>query len=194
MAIANATGYLKRDGKNDSRLALRLILGGPAVPALFLLIAVAMCYESPRYYMRSDAPGFSIDRAFQILLKIRAHRLLAVRDLILIWWPNRPQATEPNHESKAGQERNTHNGLIYMGRVLASLKLSRGQYSTHFEARSLRNAVYSTCIVSLAQQLCGVNVFAFYSNKIFSGACGNLKATLAYSVGFGMCSLRYPSR
>ncbi|EGU72637.1 hypothetical protein FOXB_16854 [Fusarium oxysporum f. sp. conglutinans Fo5176] len=145
MAIANATGYLKRDGKNDSRLALRLILGGPAVPALFLLIAVAMCYESPRYYMRSDAPGFSIDRAFQILLKIRAHRLLAVRDLILIWWPNRPQATEPNHESKAGQERNTHNGLIYMG----------------------------------------LNVFAFYSNKIFSGACGNLKATLAYSVGFG---------
>jgi hypothetical protein len=75
MAIADATGYLKRDEKNDSRLALRLILGAPVVPAVFLLIAVTMCYESPRYYMRSDTPGFSVDRAFQILLKIRAHRV-----------------------------------------------------------------------------------------------------------------------
>jgi hypothetical protein len=75
MAIADATGYLEEDGKNRSRLALRLILGAPAVPALLLLIAVAMCYESPRYYMRSDTPGYSIDRAFQILLKIRSHRV-----------------------------------------------------------------------------------------------------------------------
>ncbi|KAI1019298.1 hypothetical protein LB503_009206 [Fusarium chuoi] len=74
MAIADATGYLGQDGENRSRLALRLILGAPAVPALFLLIAVAMCYESPRYYMRSETPGHSIDRAFQILLKIRSHR------------------------------------------------------------------------------------------------------------------------
>lgn len=75
MAIADATGYLGQDGENRSRLALRLILGAPAVPALFLLIAVAMCYESPRYYMRSETPGYSIDRAFQILLKIRSHRV-----------------------------------------------------------------------------------------------------------------------
>ncbi|ENH67113.1 Putative metabolite transport protein ywtG [Fusarium oxysporum f. sp. cubense race 1] len=182
MAIADATGYLEQDRDNRSRLALRLILGAPAVPAIFLLIAVAMCYESPRYYMRSDTPGYSIDRTFQILLKIRSHRLLALRDLILIWWPNRPQRTELDQTSI---ERIKHSGLTYMGRVVASLNLSKLQYSTLFQARFLRNAVYSTCIVSLAQQLCGVNVFAFYSNKMFSGAYGNLKATLAYSVGFG---------
>ncbi|KAH7237737.1 uncharacterized protein BKA55DRAFT_578249 [Fusarium redolens] len=182
MAIADATGYLEEDGKNRSRLALRLILGAPAVPALLLLIAVAMCYESPRYYMRSDTPGYSIDRAFQILLKIRSHRLLALRDLTLIWWPTRPQRAVPD---QASLEKNRHNGLTYMGRVIASLKLSKLQYSTLFQAKFLRNAVYSTCIVSLAQQLCGVNVFAFYSNKMFSGAYDNLKATLAYSVGFG---------
>jgi hypothetical protein len=94
-----------------------------------------------------------------------------------------------------------HDGLTYMGRVVVSLKLSMVQYSTLFQERYLRNAVYSTCIVSLAQQLCGgklkvpdlkslliqvpVNVFAFYSNKIFSGADDNLKVTLAYSIGFG---------
>ncbi|KLO93135.1 sorbitol transporter [Fusarium fujikuroi] len=182
MAIADATGYLRQDEESRSRLALRLILGAPAVPALFLLIAVAMCYESPRYYMRSDTPGYSIDRAFQILLKIRSHRLLALRDLILIWWPNRPQRTDSDKASIMG---NKQSGLTYMGRVAASLKLSRLQYSTLFQARFLRNAVYSTCIVSLAQQLCGVNVFAFYSNKMFSGTYDNLKATLAYSVGFG---------
>ncbi|KAL5613991.1 hypothetical protein FOVSG1_003054 [Fusarium oxysporum f. sp. vasinfectum] len=182
VAIADATGYLEQDRDNRSRLALRLILGAPAVPAIFLLIAVAMCYESPRYYMRSDTPGYSIDRTFQILLKIRSHRLLALRDLILIWWPNRPQRAELDQTSI---ERIKHSGLTYMGRVVASLNLSKLQYSTLFQARFLRNAVYSTCIVSLAQQLCGVNVFAFYSNKMFSGAYGNLKATLAYSVGFG---------
>ncbi|KAF4345566.1 myo-inositol transport ITR1 [Fusarium beomiforme] len=182
MVIADATGYLESNGENESRLALRLILAAPAVPAFFLFISVAMCYESPRYYMRSGTPGFSIDRAFQILLMIRSHRLLALRDLILIWWPNRPQRTEPD---QARLQTNRRSGLTYMGRVVASLKLSKAQYSTLFRARSLRNAVYSTCIVSLAQQLCGVNVFAFYSNKIFSGAYGNLKATLAYSVGFG---------
>ncbi|KAF4946659.1 hypothetical protein FGADI_11007 [Fusarium gaditjirri] len=182
MAIADATGYLEQAKDNKSRLALRLILGAPAVPALFLLIAVAMCYESPRYYMRSDTPGYSIDRAFQILLKIRSHRLLALRDLILIWWPDRPQRAELD---QTDIERIKHSGLTYMGRVVASLKLSKLQYSTLFQERFLRNAVYSTCIVSLAQQLCGVNVFAFYSNKMFSGAYDNLKATLAYSVGFG---------
>ncbi|EWG53218.1 hypothetical protein FVEG_11693 [Fusarium verticillioides 7600] len=182
MAIADATGYLGQDGENRSRLALRLILGAPAAPALFLLIAVAMCYESPRYYMRSDTPGYSIDRAFQILLKIRSHRLLALRDLILIWWPNHPQRADPD---QASIMRTKQSGLTYMGRVVASLRLSKLQYSTLFQARFLRNAVYSTCIVSLAQQLCGVNVFAFYSNKMFSGAYDNSKATLAYSVGFG---------
>jgi hypothetical protein len=74
IAIANATGYL-HEGEDRSRLALRLILGAPAVPALFLIFAVAMCYESPRYYMRSDTPGYNIDRAFSILLKIRSHRV-----------------------------------------------------------------------------------------------------------------------
>ncbi|KAF4960244.1 hypothetical protein FSARC_10532 [Fusarium sarcochroum] len=189
MIIAATTGYLDEENADKSRLALRLILGAPAVPAFFLIIAVSMCYESPRYYMRYDTPGFSIDRAFQILLKIRSHRIQALRDLILIWWPSRPQGTE-NKEEKAtnaakGKKKKEHDGLTYMGRVLASLGLSWEQYSTLFGARSLRNAVCSTCIVSLAQQLCGVNVFAFYSNKIFSGASNNLRTTLAYSVGFG---------
>ncbi|KAL3600120.1 hypothetical protein FPOAC2_04351 [Fusarium poae] len=183
IAIANATGYL-HEGEDRSRLALRLILGAPAVPALFLIFAVAMCYESPRYYMRSDTPGYNIDRAFSILLKIRSHRLLALRDLILIWWPNRPERTEPDN-NRPVPDNTRHDGLTYMGRVVVSLKLSMVQYSTLFQERYLRNAVYSTCIVSLAQQLCGVNVFAFYSNKIFSGADDNLKVTLAYSIGFG---------
>ncbi|KAF4448162.1 hypothetical protein F53441_8397 [Fusarium austroafricanum] len=199
MAIADATGYLDHAGKGNSRLALRLILGAPAVPAFFLLVAVTMCYESPRYYMRPDTPGFSIDRAFQILLKIRAHRLLAVRDLILIWWPDRPgrpdTCTDPvsnahvdpdsEHAEPTSTISHANNGLTYGSRIIASLRLSWKQYSTLFGKPHLRNAVYSTCIVSLAQQLCGVNVFAFYSNKIFLGSNDNLKATLAYSVGFG---------
>lgn len=56
-------------------LTFQLILGAPLVPALFLLLAVCFCHESPRFYMRPGTPSFNIQRAFNVLLQVRPTRV-----------------------------------------------------------------------------------------------------------------------
>jgi hypothetical protein len=59
-------------GKHDSRYhALQWIAAAPAAPALFLLVAVCFCYESPRFYMRPGTPNYNLERAFNILIQVR---------------------------------------------------------------------------------------------------------------------------
>ncbi|KAI1768649.1 hypothetical protein GGR53DRAFT_531862 [Hypoxylon sp. FL1150] len=72
---------------------------------------------------------------------------------------------------------------------LAHVKGYAVQYKQLFKERRLRNALISSSIVALAQQLCGINVFAFYSGNLFIGALegdekGRLKS-MGYSLGFG---------
>lgn len=55
----------------SERLVLQLILGAPAVPALLLLVSVAYCYESPRFYMRRGTPNYDPEKAWQILRHVR---------------------------------------------------------------------------------------------------------------------------
>ncbi|KAJ0296669.1 hypothetical protein COL516b_011369 [Colletotrichum fioriniae] len=59
------------------------------------------------------------------------------------------------------------------------------QYSHLLTTSRLRNAVWSTCIVALAQQLCGINVFAFYSNNFFIKGDPSPRNAMLYSLGFG---------
>lgn len=49
----------------------------------------------------------------------------------------------------------TERGLTYASQLRVVLRLSIKQYGTLLETRRLRNALVSTCIVNLAQQLCG---------------------------------------
>lgn len=48
-----------------------------------------------------------------------------------------------------------HPGLTYASQLRQVLRLSLDQYKTPFTTPRLRNAVWSTCTVALAQQLCG---------------------------------------
>ncbi|KAF4470086.1 myo-inositol transport ITR1 [Fusarium albosuccineum] len=220
-AISGATDTLSSapSGKlhqHDSRYrAFQWILGAPAVPALFLLIAVCFCYESPRFYMRPNTPNYNLGRAFEILRKVRQTDLQATRDLFLIWWSTQDEdallqnslqngnhySSQANGNPLNGDVYNggTHNehhptngnpnhrapdsGLSYASRILVVLRLSAEQFKPLFTKRSLRNALWSSCTVALAQQLCGINVFAFYSNAMFSGY--GVKTGMAYSLGFG---------
>lgn len=79
--IAAATGTL--DGEPNTKLslhggryhALQSIAIAPAVPSLFLFIAVCYCYESPRFYMRRGTPNYNLGRAFDVLLQVRKTRV-----------------------------------------------------------------------------------------------------------------------
>lgn len=57
--------------QNNQIKALREILGAPFIPAVFLLIALGWCMESPRYYMQPNTPHRNPSRAYDILLKAR---------------------------------------------------------------------------------------------------------------------------
>ncbi|KAJ4392289.1 hypothetical protein N0V93_005914 [Gnomoniopsis smithogilvyi] len=57
-------------------------------------------------------------------------------------------------------------GLTYANVLTSGLHRSINQYRDLFTKPKLKNAMLSTCVVALAQQLCGINVFAFYSRAV----------------------------
>ncbi|RSM06022.1 hypothetical protein CEP52_005957 [Fusarium oligoseptatum] len=195
--IANESGTEIMDPFSSSDyksryLAFQLILGAPLVPSILLLIALCFCYESPRFYMRPGTPNYNLERAFEILRKVRKNELQATRDFFLIWWSIKTSAAKQEAKQyplKAGQakektrDENVDSGLTYMSRIGVVLKLSARQFRPLFNQRHLRNALLSSCTVALAQQLCGINVFAFYSNELFSNY--GVEKSMGYSFGFG---------
>ncbi|CZS73907.1 unnamed protein product [Fusarium graminearum] len=201
------TTYAEPNPHGGRYHALQWIAAVPAIPPLLLFIAVCYCYESPRFYMRPDSPNYDLDRAFKILLQVRKTRaslaLQATRDLFLIWWSTQneegrairaePQTSHgngtvhPNDPNEAnddgsGIRRTQRSGLTYSSLILVVLQLSEDQFKPLFTRRRLKNALWSSCTVALAQQLCGINVFTFYSNGIFSD--WGVKTSMGYSFGF----------
>jgi hypothetical protein len=69
MTPFSSSGYQSR------YLAFQLILGAPLVPSILLLIALCFCYESPRFYMRPGTPNYNLERAFEILRKVRKNEV-----------------------------------------------------------------------------------------------------------------------
>lgn len=55
---------------SDNNFALALILGAPVVPSIVLLIALAVCPESPRYYLRRG-PKYNPEKAYAIIKTLR---------------------------------------------------------------------------------------------------------------------------
>ncbi|KAF4493856.1 myo-inositol transport ITR1 [Fusarium agapanthi] len=129
--------------------------------------------------------------------------LQATRDLFLIWWSTRDDEIHQGHREKNRHEiahhgeyqngvntRDEHrtsrtltSGLTYASLIILVTRLSVDQFKPLFTRRRLRNALWSSCVVALSQQLCGINVFAFYSNGMFSDY--GVKTSMGYSFGFG---------
>ncbi|KAI3321109.1 hypothetical protein HD806DRAFT_546901 [Xylariaceae sp. AK1471] len=149
IAIGFAFNLIFYTAKDDSGwTTLRLILGAPFVPSIFLLISLYFCPESPRYYMRGRSAHFDPKKAYGILIRLRREELQALRDIYLIYKSvqQEEQATLSEVES---QNRGVPQGLV------AHLKAYATQYKELFTKRRLRNALISSSMVALAQQLCG---------------------------------------
>ncbi|CAF3453917.1 unnamed protein product [Fusarium graminearum] len=185
------TTYAEPNPHGGRYHALQWIAAVPAIPPLLLFIAVCYCYESPRFYMRPDSPNYDLDRAFKILLQLQA-----TRDLFLIWWSTQneegrairaePQTSHgngtvhPNDPNEAnddgsGIRRTQRSGLTYSSLILVVLQLSEDQFKPLFTRRRLKNALWSSCTVALAQQLCGNGIFSDWG----------VKTSMGYSFGFG---------
>ena len=82
--------------------------------------------------------------------------------------------------------------LYYVHRqVVEELTVMKGSdYSARFfelfTIPRLRRATLASFVVMIAQQMCGINIIAFYSSSIFSMANFTNKQALLASWGFGM--------
>ncbi|KAH8174787.1 sugar transporter domain-containing protein [Sarocladium implicatum] len=157
-------------------MTYHLINGAPFLPSLVLLgVVVFLCPESPRYHLMKG-PNYDPERAYAILRTLRNTELQALRDMYTV------------HKS-IEQE--------YMGMISGDgrSKLSPGfwwtmrdfvrQFKQLFQQRRLYNAVMSTSTVALSQQLCGVNVIAFYSGTLFNSSGADKTVAMGYSLAFG---------
>lgn len=139
-------------------IAWRLQFGSAFIPAVPLVIGVYFCPESPRWYIKKGR----YSDAFKSLCRLRNTPLQAARDLYYIYAQLLEEAEIIGHNN-------------YVTRFIELFTIPR-----------VRRATLASFVVMLAQQMCGINIIAFYSSTIFVQAgAGNLQALLA-SFGFGL--------
>ncbi|KAK5079071.1 hypothetical protein LTS08_003778 [Lithohypha guttulata] len=142
---------------NAGAIGWRLQLGSAFIPAVPLAILVYCCPESPRWYIKHGKHR----KAWNSLVKLRNHQILAARDLYYI-------------STQIEIEREIVGESSYIKRFFELFTIPRN-----------RRATLASFIVMIGQQMCGINIIAFYSSTIFvEGGASYFNALLA-SFGFG---------
>ena len=139
-------------------IAWRLQIGSAFLPAVPLTIGIFFCPESPRWYIKKKR----YSDAFKSLLRLRNCELQAARDLYYI-------------HAQIEVEADIVKGSNYAQRFFELFTVPR-----------IRRATLAAFTVMLAQQMCGINIIAFYSSTIFVEAGASQKEALLASFGFGL--------
>jgi len=144
---------------NTGDISWRLQLGSAFLPAVPLVIGVYFCPESPRWYIKKGRYA----NAFRSLVRLRNTPLQAGRDLYYI-----------------------HAQILAEQEFIAKSTYVK-RFFELFTIPRVRRATLASFTVMLAQQLCGINIIAFYSSTIFAQV-GNLPTlnVLLASWGFGL--------
>ncbi|RDA95802.1 hypothetical protein CP533_5190 [Ophiocordyceps camponoti-saundersi (nom. inval.)] len=136
----------------------RLMLGAPFIPAVPLLLLIYLCPESPRWLMKKNR---YVD-AWKSMIVLRNHPLQVARDIFYI------------------------SAQIEIEKELIGKTNYVKRFTQLFTIPRIRRANLAAFTVMIAQQMCGINIIAFYSTTIFVDAgLGNFKAMIG-SFGFGL--------
>ncbi|KAH6879676.1 sugar transporter [Coprinopsis sp. MPI-PUGE-AT-0042] len=139
-------------------IAWRLELGSAFIPAVPLFIGIYFCPESPRWYMKK---GRYVD-AYKSFVRLRNSPLQAARDMYYA-------------HCQLEEEMKIMKGTNYATRFLELFTIPR-----------VRRATLASWVVMIAQQMCGINIIAFYSSTIFREAGYSVVKSLWASWGFGL--------
>ena len=139
----------------------RLMLASPMVLPLIAAAYVFTLPESPRWLLLKARQGKKAyyKKAFDALIRLRHHRLQAARDMFLM-----------QHLLDGEDEVRSWHG----NRFFELWTIARN-----------RRALTASCLVMFLQQICGVNVLAFYSSEVLAPVLGDRNGLLA-SMGFGI--------
>ncbi|KAJ4271627.1 hypothetical protein NW762_000332 [Fusarium torreyae] len=138
--------------------AWRFQLGSAFIPAVPLLLLIYLCPESPRWYMKKNR----YQDAMKSLLRLRNHPIQAARDLYYIHAQLEVELEFIGHAH-------------YAKRFIELFTIPR-----------VRRATVASFVVMIAQQMCGINIIAFYSTSVFRDAGANDNQALLASMGFGL--------
>ncbi|KAF7548561.1 hypothetical protein G7046_g8633 [Stylonectria norvegica] len=138
--------------------AWRLQLGSAFIPAVPLVILIYYCPESPRWFIKKNR----YTDAMKSLLRLRNTPIQAARDLYYIH-----AQLEVEHEFVGDSH--------YINRFLELFTIPR-----------VRRATLASFVVMIAQQMCGINIIAFYSSTVFVDAGATKFTALLASWGFGL--------
>ncbi|KAJ7057018.1 hypothetical protein C8F01DRAFT_340670 [Mycena amicta] len=139
-------------------LAWRFQLGSAFVPAVPLLFGVFFCPESPPWLMKKNR----YHDAFKSLCRLRNSQLQAARDLYYV-------------HRQLEEEFKIMQGSNFFFRFIELFTIPR-----------VRRATLASFVVMIAQQMCGINIIAFYSSTIFEDAGYSSLSALLASFGFGL--------
>ena len=148
---------------NTGSISWRLQLGSAFIPAVPLLVGVYFCPESPRWYIKKQKYA----KAFQSLCRLRNTPLQAARDLYYI-------------HAQIQEEADIIGKNNYVTRFIELFTIPR-----------VRRATLASFVVMLAQQMCGINIIAFYSSTVFVNAGAKPLTALLVSWGFGLVNFTF---
>ncbi|MCJ1382156.1 hypothetical protein MMC17_005268 [Xylographa soralifera] len=149
---------------NAGAITWRLQFGSAFIPAIPLVLGIWYCPESPRWLLKKNRHA----KAFKSLDRLRNTPLQAARDIYFI---HAQLVQEEALIEESGLSVNSN----FFTRFLELFTIPR-----------VRRATQASGIVMIAQQMCGINIIAFYSSTVFADAgASNIGALLA-SWGFGL--------
>ncbi|CCE28959.1 related to sorbitol transporter [Claviceps purpurea 20.1] len=141
----------------------RYQLGSAFIPAIPLALLIFFCPESPRWFIKKNR----YRDAMRSLCRLRNTRIQAARDLYYI-----------HVQLQVEQEYAGHGN--YVNRFIELFKIPRN-----------RRATLASFIVMIAQQMCGINIIAFYSSDVFREAGANKLEALWATWGFGLINFLF---
>ncbi|KAG9568837.1 MFS transporter, partial [Aureobasidium melanogenum] len=150
--------------KDVGDIAWRLQLGSAFIPAVPLVLGIWFVPESPRWLMSKKKYG----KAYQSLLRFRGKPILAARELIYIY-------AQMEQEVMLIEQSGLPANAGFFTRFIELFTIPR-----------LRRAVQASGIVMIGQQMCGINIIAFYSSSVFASAGATVTGALLASWGFGI--------
>ncbi|KAL4919762.1 hypothetical protein BDW62DRAFT_216674 [Aspergillus aurantiobrunneus] len=156
----------------------RVLLGTPAIPSIVMLFLVFLCPESPRFLIRKNR---YMD-AFVSLRHLRGSDIQACRDLYYIH-----SQLQFESQRRLGLE---HDEWLRR-EVYQEVEIERSNFFKRvwglFSNKRNRRACVAAFIVMASQQLCGVNVLAFYSSLLYGdiNAGGGINGTQVAWLNFG---------
>ncbi|KAI1080741.1 hypothetical protein F5B20DRAFT_93029 [Whalleya microplaca] len=136
----------------------RLMLGAPFIPAVPLVCLIYLCPESPRWLMKKNR----YPEAWNSMVRLRHHSIQVARDIYYI------------HAQLS----------VEMEIVKKSNYITR--FTQLFTVPRIRRANIAAFTVMIAQQMCGINIIAFYSTTVFVDAGYDNFNAMICSFGFGL--------